>query len=344
MAAPAGTIWSNAYSTTRYYAFRLGMYVTTATTDTAMTVNTDVYFWSQYSIDDGSTNLFYRAAEGITTAYDDDMTYRVATPAVKSTDNTSAGWTASNQLKLYSASQTFARGTSAKTINIYSHIGGIYNYSTSAAPLSGFSGGLITVNTSVTVPALPTYTVSYNANGGAGAPAAQTKTYGTVLTLSTAVPTKEGHTFLGWGTSAETTTVAYEAGASYTANAGAVLYAVWEADTYTILYDANGGTGAPAAQFKTYGIPLTLSNQIPTRSGYRFAYWHDENSGCAFLPGDTCAGDMEMYLLAVWEPLGRVYLKQNGEYASGQVAVKDEGIWKTGALWVKSNGIWKIGG
>ena len=35
-----------------------------------------------------------------------------------------------------------------------------------------------------------TYTVSYDANGGSGAPAAQTKTHGTALTLSTTKPTK----------------------------------------------------------------------------------------------------------------------------------------------------------
>ena len=44
------------------------------------------------------------------------------------------------------------------------------------------------------------YTVSYNANGGSGAPASQTKTYGTTLTLSSPKPTRSGYTFSGWMT------------------------------------------------------------------------------------------------------------------------------------------------
>ena len=71
------------------------------------------------------------------------------------------------------------------------------------------------------------YKVTFNANGGSGAPAAQIKKHGKTLTLSSTVPTKSGHTFQGWGTAANATKVTYKAGASYTANADATLYAVW---------------------------------------------------------------------------------------------------------------------
>ncbi len=72
-----------------------------------------------------------------------------------------------------------------------------------------------------------TYTVTYNANGGTNAPAAQEKNHGKTLTLSSTVPTRSGYTFQGWGTSATATTVSYQKGAGYTANANATLYAVW---------------------------------------------------------------------------------------------------------------------
>ena len=72
-----------------------------------------------------------------------------------------------------------------------------------------------------------TYTVSYNANGGSGAPSSQTKTYGVNLTLSSTVPTRAGYAFKGWATSS-TGTVAYQAGGTYTANSAVTLYAVWE--------------------------------------------------------------------------------------------------------------------
>ena len=72
-----------------------------------------------------------------------------------------------------------------------------------------------------------TYTVSYNANGGSGAPSSQTKTYGVNLTLSSTIPTRAGYAFKGWATSS-TGTVAYQAGGTYSANSAVTLYAVWE--------------------------------------------------------------------------------------------------------------------
>ena len=72
-----------------------------------------------------------------------------------------------------------------------------------------------------------TFTVSYNANGGTGAPASQTKTYGVNLTLSSTIPTRAGYAFKGWATSS-TGTVAYQAGGTYSANSAVTLYAVWE--------------------------------------------------------------------------------------------------------------------
>ena len=43
--------------------------------------------------------------------------------------------------------------------------------------------------------------------------------------------------------------------------------------TYTVTYNANGGSGAPASQTKYYGQTLTLSSTKPTRSGCYFEYW-----------------------------------------------------------------------
>ncbi len=74
------------------------------------------------------------------------------------------------------------------------------------------------------------YTVSYHANGGSGAPAAQTKVAGTALTLSSTKPTRSGYTFLGWATSATATAAAYTAGGKYTADKSVTLYAVWKSN------------------------------------------------------------------------------------------------------------------
>lgn len=91
-----------------------------------------------------------------------------------------------------------------------------------------YNDSVSTASKSFTVPALAKYTVSYNANGGTGAPASQTKYYGRSLTLRTTKPVKKGYTFLGWSKSSTAAYKDYSAGGTYTANASDTLYAVWK--------------------------------------------------------------------------------------------------------------------
>ena len=81
-------------------------------------------------------------------------------------------------------------------------------------------------------PAVQTYTVKYNANGGSNAPADQVKTQGKSLTLSSTVPQKSGYDFLGWSTTANGS-VAYKAESTYTSDAAVTLYAVWETHVHS---------------------------------------------------------------------------------------------------------------
>lgn len=71
-----------------------------------------------------------------------------------------------------------------------------------------------------------TYTVNYDANGGMNAPSAQTKKYGTALTLSNAVPTRDNFDFYGWATTSDGE-VEYLPGETYSKNADITLFAVW---------------------------------------------------------------------------------------------------------------------
>lgn len=89
--------------------------------------------------------------------------------------------------------------------------------------IGGKNSGSITITE-----AAATYAVSYDANGGSGAPAGQTKTYGVDLTLSAAIPTRSGYNFLGWATSASATVPDYQPGDIYSTNAALSLFAVWE--------------------------------------------------------------------------------------------------------------------
>ena len=159
------------------------------------------------------------------------------------------------------------------------------------------------VSFNVTVPAWTSYTITYNANGGSGAPGSQTKWKDQSLTLSSTKPTRTGYSFLGWSTSSTATTATYSAGDSYTANSAATLYAVWKANTYTVSYNANGGSGAPSSQTKTYGTTLTLSTTKPTRTNYTFKGWATSASAttATYSAGGSYTANEAVTLYAVWE-------------------------------------------
>lgn len=185
------------------------------------------------------------------------------------------------------------KGTSAKNVSCYAKI-------TSAS--SYVPGTKSSSATSVSVAAKPSYTVSYNANGGTGAPGNQTKWYGTNLTLSSVKPTKTGHSFKTWFKNSPTSGVSFSPGSVYSTNANLALYAVWDPYLYSIIYNANGGSGAPNHQLKTYGVDLTLSSTIPTRKDHNFLGWSTSaNGGVVYKPGNIYTNNNEITLYAVWE-------------------------------------------
>ena len=151
---------------------------------------------------------------------------------------------------------------------------------------------------------IKTYTVTYDANGGTGAPAAQTKTAGVDLKLSDVIPQREGYIFLGWNYTSDATLPIYYAGNIYMNDSDMLLYAVWSkpaAATYTISYDANGGTNAPAPQTKNTDRTLILTTDIPEREGYIFAGWSTEPEGTVvYMPGDSYEDNQSITLYAVW--------------------------------------------
>lgn len=135
------------------------------------------------------------------------------------------------------------------------------------------------VRCNVWIPARSSYTVSYNANGGSGAPSAQTKWHGETLNLSSTKPTRDGYEFAGWGTSATDTGVKYAAGGQYTGNASITLYAIWtNVAKLTINYNANGGSGAPVSQTHLINTTSKISGAKPTRNNYVFLGWSTSSS------------------------------------------------------------------
>lgn len=138
-----------------------------------------------------------------------------ASNTVNTSFNTPTGsW---NTKDITSASKRFEKGHTAYNVTL----------SGSVTNQSGYMNGTSSASQTITVPALAHHTVSFNANGGTGAPGSQTKWYGSILTLSTTKPTRTNYEFLGWSTS-PTGTADYQPGGQYGADADVTLYAVWK--------------------------------------------------------------------------------------------------------------------
>ena len=211
--------------------------------------------------------------------------------------------------------------------------------SASSTSASYQPGGSYTSNSAITLYAVwksnapTTYTVSYNANGGSGAPSSQTKTKDVTLTLSSTRPTRSGYTFKGWSTSSTATSATYQPGGSYTSNAAVTLYAVWQknATTYSVTYNANGGSGAPGTQTKTENVALTLSSTKPTRSGYTFKGWATSSTAtvASYQPGSSYTANAKVTLYAVWSKNPSQYTvsyNANGGSGAPPSQTKTEGV------------------
>lgn len=158
-------------------------------------------------------------------------------------------------------------------------------------------------------------TITFNANGGSGAPSSQQKIIGEQTYIPYTKPTRSGYTFLGWSTSSWATSADYQPGSTYTPYGDMTFYAVWKQNvvrTWSIIYDANGGTNAPEKQTANVGQPIVITHDEPTRSGYTFLGWNSWSGATepdpAYTPGNVYKTDYNMTLYAIWEEDKKMYL------------------------------------
>ena len=122
--------------------------------------------------------------------------------------------------------------------------------------------------------------ITYSANGGMGEPGSQTgyaynSDTSTNIILSSTKPTRTGYTFKGWSTSPTATTVTYQPNTLYSFSESTILYAVWDANSYTLTINPNGGTYNGKTENTTvtqdYGTIYTVANPTPP-SGYKVTF------------------------------------------------------------------------
>jgi uncharacterized repeat protein (TIGR02543 family) len=146
------------------------------------------------------------------------------------------------------------------------------------------------------------YTITFNSQGGSDVQAV-TEPAGTQVP-EPATPTRAGHTFQGWyGAASGGTKYTWP----HTLNAGATMYAQWQAITYTVKYNANGGTGTMTPSTHTYGVAKNLTGNGFTKSGYGFGGWTAaaDGSGASYAGGASVSNlsstnGAEVNLYARW--------------------------------------------
>ena len=169
---------------------------------------------------------------------------------------------------------------------------------------SGVYSGTRSASGTVTVQARSSNTYSFNANGGTGAPSSATKWGGEDFTFPTGKPNRTGYEFNGWYNSDINSGTLYQPGQTVhdLPDQAVTWYASWTANTFTVTYNANYGTGAPAAQTKVYDIDLTLSSTQPTRENRIFLGWGTAPlaTTVAYAPGATYSANASITLYAMW--------------------------------------------
>ena len=173
-----------------------------------------------------------------------------------------------------------------------------------------------------------TYTVTFDTHGGTPIPGQQVVAKGGKIEQPSN-PTKEGYTFAGWYTDAAYTS-AWDF--DWVVSDNVWLHAKWTY-TYTVTFNANGGTGTMDPQQLTEGQSVQLNASTFTREGYTFLGWNTNKDADAKLYDDC---DYVFFgaattLYAIWKQnptnaklsydLGGGTLKSGSYTKPGQVAV-----------------------
>lgn len=123
-----------------------------------------------------------------------------------------------NTKDITSASQRFVKGHNAYNVTLS---GWVRNQ-------SGYMNGTSSASQTITIPALAHHYVTFDANGGTGAPGRADKWYGEQVTIPTTKPTRTNYEFLGWSATKDGQ-VAYEPGKKYWIDdVDVTYYAVWK--------------------------------------------------------------------------------------------------------------------
>ena len=138
-------------------------------------------------------------------------------------------------------------------------------------------------------------TITLDPNGGT------LPEYSLVAGAALPIPTKTGYTFAGWYEKEDLSGDPVTEIPSY-AVGDKQYWAKWTANTYTVTFEANGGTGSMDDQTFTYGEEKALTENTFTRTGYTFAGWNTQadGNGTSYADGEELSLTDNLTLYALW--------------------------------------------
>ena len=145
------------------------------------------------------------------------------------------------------------------------------------------------------------FAVIFDANGGSVSPSSKEvvngETYGELPT-----PTRNGYSFDGWFDATDGgTQVTPETTVNLSANQE--LFARWTPNSYTVAFNANGGSVSPSGKEVTNGGTYGAL-PTPIRTGYAFDGWFDATDGGKQVTPETAVSlSANQELFARWTPL-----------------------------------------
>jgi uncharacterized repeat protein (TIGR02543 family) len=225
----------------------------------------------------------------------------LATPTLSSAIQQSGGFYFN--IDNYSASNTYNLSTTAGSVSRSGSIvtvSGLSEGASATVTVGATRSGYGNSNTATRTGTAPvSRTVTWDPQGGSVTPTSQTVLSGTVVTAPT--PTRTHYTFQYWRNPLSGgDPIILSAGQSYTVTSNITFYAIWAGNTYTVTYNANGGSVGTASASVQYPGSVTLPT--PTRSGYTFNGWYTASSGGSFIgnAGSSYSPTSNITIYAQW--------------------------------------------
>ncbi len=291
---------------------------------------------TKYNSDKSWAYVKYGDAEGWTKVYEKTFPYQGLYNCPTVTFNANGGSVSTASKKVYINTPYGTLPTPTRTGYKFN---GWYTSSSGGSKITSTTNVNLTANQTLYAHWTPnTCTVHLSTQGGGISTTDITvtcgSTYGTIPT-----PSKPGYTFDGWytalsgGTKVTSSTIV-------TNISNHTLYARWTAKTYTISYDANGGTTPTSSKTVTYASTYgTLPT--PARTGYTFDGWYTYASGGTKITSNTTVSiTANQTLYAQWTPVTYTVTFNNNGGTGGptpQTKIHDTNLILSSAVPTRTN-------